>query len=223
MLTQLPVQPLVISPTAIHLLDEHLADWGFVSASLGYDGALYLMGISPKSAFVPKKRYYGQFAIQTTERTDLHDYRIVRCTDRATQSWTVVNQMMFYAFAQPLPENDLLLVCPAAVLYQPNLFTLNAAVFTSDGLLRCRFLVGDGIASVQTTSSGHIWTSYVDEGIFGNRGWGGRRRVTENDDLTVVPVGVDGLREWDSAGRALYHYPPKHMIPVLRTVTRSTW
>ena len=31
--------------------------------------------------------------------------------------------------------------------------------------------VDDGIASVQTTSDGCIWTSYYDEGVFGNNGW----------------------------------------------------
>ncbi len=211
------LQPLRILPTAAHVLDEHLADWGFVSAAFGYDGALYLMGISPRGAFVPKKRYYGKFQIQTTELADLHAYRVVRYTDQVTQSWTIVNQMMFYAFAEPLPEQELLLVCPAAVLYEPNLFTLNAAVFTSEGTLRCRFLLGDGIATVQTTSTGHIWVGYLDEGIYGRYGWGSSRRVRRlngqgvrlrgSDGQEVAPIGAGGVREWDSTGRALYRYP----------------
>ncbi|WP_176444820.1 hypothetical protein [Paenibacillus herberti] len=33
------------------------------------------------------------------------------------------------------------------------------------------FLLGDGIQSVQVTDKGIIWTSYFDEGVFGNNGW----------------------------------------------------
>src|SRR5262249_20886820 len=49
--------------------------------------------------------------------------------------------------------------------------------------------------SVQATSRGVIWTSYFDEGVFGNYGW-------QN------PVGASGLVGWDSAGKQLYEFQP---------------
>ncbi len=50
-----------------------------------------------------------------------------------------------------------------------------------------RFLVGDGIQNVQTTAGGLIWTSFFDEGVFGNYGW-------------ERPVGESGLIAWDRSG-----------------------
>jgi hypothetical protein len=38
-------------------------------------------------------------------------------------------------------------------------------------VFRRELLLGDGVQSVQAMPSGVIWTSYVDEGIFGRLGW----------------------------------------------------
>jgi hypothetical protein len=56
-------------------------------------------------------------------------------------------------------------------------------------------LLGDGIATVQATSEGVIWTSYFDEGVFGNFGW-------------QDPIGASGLVAWDSAGNKVYEFQP---------------
>lgn len=56
-------------------------------------------------------------------------------------------------------------------------------------------MLGDGIQSVQATSNGIIWTSFFDEGIFGNFGW--------ND-----PVGACGLVAWNAEGNKIYDFQP---------------
>jgi hypothetical protein len=54
-------------------------------------------------------------------------------------------------------------------------------------------LLGDGIETIQATSSGEIWASYFDEGIFGNYGW-------------KDPVGASGLVAWDARGKKVYEF-----------------
>ena len=44
------------------------------------------------------------------------------------------------------------------------------------------------------TEENKIWTSYFDEGVYGNYGW-------------EVPIGRNGLRAWDSNGNEMYQYP----------------
>ncbi|WP_440117757.1 hypothetical protein [Paenibacillus sp. QZ-Y1] len=60
-----------------------------------------------------------------------------------------------------------------------------------DGNTIREFLLGDGIQSVQVTKNGTIWTSYFDEGVFGNNGWSN-------------PIGSQGLVAWDEHGNKLY-------------------
>jgi hypothetical protein len=62
-------------------------------------------------------------------------------------------------------------------------------------VLAREILLGDGIQSVQATSAGVIWTSFFDEGVFGNYGW-------------QSPVGASGLVAWDSAGFKRYEFRP---------------
>jgi hypothetical protein len=104
-------------------------------------------------------------------------------------------------YVQPLPGGQWLLVrsrCRAGVIdpENPNARThqRNARVHDASGTLLRRFLLGDGIARVQTTPGGRIWTSFFDEGVFGNLGWS-------------QPIGAWGLLCWDHGG-LLYRYSP---------------
>jgi hypothetical protein len=96
---------------------------------------------------------------------------------------------------QPLPD-ELLLVCARSYYKGPNDFERNGRVYTRDGKFAREILLGDGIQSVQTTSGGVIWTSYFDEGVFGNYGW-------------ESPVGASGLVAWDSAGNKVFEFEPR--------------
>lgn len=95
-------------------------------------------------------------------------------------------------FVQPLGE-ALLLVCARSQYRGPDDIEKNGRVYGRDGAFRRELLLGDGIQSVQTTPSGVIWTSYFDEGIFGNFGWN-------------APLGEPGLIAWDAAGESLYRF-----------------
>jgi hypothetical protein len=95
---------------------------------------------------------------------------------------------------QPLPD-ELLLVCARSYYKGPDDVEKNGRVYTRDGKFAREILLGDGIQSVQATPRGMIWTSYFDEGVFGNYGW-------------QSPVGASGLVAWDSAGNKLYEFQP---------------
>ena len=94
-----------------------------------------------------------------------------------------------YHFAQPLPMTNYLCVAMRA-----NDDQLNAGVHEADGALSRSFHVGDGVEDVQTTSSGAIWVSYFDEGIFG----GPRGRT----------IGRDGANCFDQEGRVEFGFNP---------------
>jgi outer membrane protein assembly factor BamB len=93
---------------------------------------------------------------------------------------------------QPLP-NELLLVCSRSYYKGPDDFEKNGRIYTRDGEFLREILLGDGIQTVQAMSSGVIWTSYFDEGVFGNYGW-------------TDPVGASGLVAWDSDGNRVYDF-----------------
>ncbi len=96
---------------------------------------------------------------------------------------------------QPLPD-ALLLVCARSFRKGPDDFDRNGRIYSLDGRFLREILLGDGIQSVQTTPQGVIWTSYFDEGIFGNYSWGN-------------PVGDAGLVAWDEFGEKRYEFAPR--------------
>ncbi len=95
---------------------------------------------------------------------------------------------------QPLTD-ALLLVCARSYFKGPDHFEKNGRIYSRSGKFLREILLGDGIRSVQATSNGLIWTSYFDEGIFGNYGWSD-------------PIGATGLVTWDCDGKKVYEYEP---------------
>lgn len=108
---------------------------------------------------------------------------------------------MNFPMAQPLLDKFILIGARCA-FRGPKDIDKNGRVYSKAGKLRSAFVLGDGINNAQTTSSGVIWTSYLDEGVFGNLGW-------------KKPIGSSGLVAWDSSGKKLYEYkPPKGIGPI---------
>ena len=102
---------------------------------------------------------------------------------------------------QPVGD-DLLLVCARSQYRGKNDVDLNARVYARDGTFLREFLLGDGVETVQTTGRGEIWTSYFDEGVFGNYGW-------------IDPVGAAGLVAWNQAGDKTYEYDPDGSVDAI--------
>jgi hypothetical protein len=86
-------------------------------------------------------------------------------------------------------------VCARSHYKSPTDFEKNGRIYSLSGEFSREILLGDGIQSVQATSNGIIWTSFFDEGVFGNFGWN-------------EPVGASGLVAWNSAGNKIYDFQP---------------
>jgi hypothetical protein len=102
---------------------------------------------------------------------------------------------------QPLGD-EILLICARSHYRGPDDYDKNGRIYTRDGEFVRGILLGDGIHSVQATSGKVVWTSYMDEGIFGNLGW---------ED----PVGSSGLVAWSQDGEKLYEHRPAKALDAI--------
>jgi hypothetical protein len=170
-------------------LAPHLDGFEVISLSLGPDRAAYVLAEKP-----PIKQDWRSDQLAT--------FVVLRCDEVSIERIVLADQPGNAHYVQPLPGDELLLVCARSAYRAHDDYDLNAQVFGRDGALRRSFCLGDGIASVQTTSDGCIWTSYYDEGVFGNNGW---VMPLDSEEL-VRPLGHSGLVCWDANGKPLYEY-----------------
>ena len=93
------------------------------------------------------------------------------------------------------PVGDDFLLLGARCAYRKKGPDKNAWLVRRDGTVLSRFCLGDGIEECIVRSDSTIITSYFDEGVFGNNGWG----CTYHDEY-VPPVGECGLIVWTAEG-----------------------
>ncbi|OWA34942.1 hypothetical protein B9G55_14465 [Saccharibacillus sp. O16] len=177
-------------------LSAELEGWEVMTATLGYNGKAYLM-LTGKTPPVSQTSDLLSAASSPSAPPPRQKVLIVNLAAAASSpAWDEVSipieeqliegESLTYHYAQPLGEE--LLVVSARSRYEAHdRYDLNAVVWGKDGSVQRRFLLGDGIQQVQTTAGGLIWTSYFDEGVFGNYGW-------------KRPVGESGLIAWDREG-----------------------
>ena len=174
--------------------EQALQGASLISVCIGPDTHLYALA---RQGSADDKQVGAGGAIFPKIRPDSPKDFIVLVYDGSQfKNIAIPRQTLNYHFAQPLPNEELLLVCARSQHRGTNDHDLNGRVFDSEGHQIREFLLGDGIADVQTTADGRIWTSYFDEGVFGNFGW---------DE----PVGSNGLRCWSSEGELVYEYEPE--------------
>jgi hypothetical protein len=180
-----------LSPVAD--LRSIIADGELVAFNVGPDKCVYLViALHPLDYRLERN---GGASFPKTIPHQPQKYRIVALHDDQTILDLTVEQEQFNIHdIQPL-GNDLLLTCARAQYRSPNDFEKNGRIYNRSGQFLCEILLGDGIQSVQTTSDGIIWTSFFDEGVFGNYGWSD-------------PVGASGLVAWDSTGQKHWEYQP---------------
>ncbi|HEV8067358.1 MAG TPA: hypothetical protein VGP76_06460 [Planctomycetaceae bacterium] len=163
-----------------------------VAFNVGPDGVVYLV-----VAFEPLDyRHSGSIgSFPKTTSAQPQTYRVVGLAGQEILLDVVIEREPFNIHdVQPLGD-QLLLVCVRSHYRGPDDFERNGRVYNRDGTVAGEILLGDGIKSVQTTPAGVIWTSYFDEGVFGNFGW-------------ERPIGESGLVAWSSEGQKLYEFEP---------------
>ncbi len=174
-------------------LAPYLIGFELMSCALGPNGELYALAVTAPADYREIASSGAGFPKIWTERP--HDVRILRFDGINVTQRDIPDQHWNFYHVQPLPDDELLLVVSRSRCFADGAYDLNAKVYVGDGTLKREFLLGDGIRDVQTTADGRIWTSYFDEGIFGNSGW-------------TEPVGQPGLILWDRFGNRLYGYSP---------------
>ncbi|MCX7748205.1 MAG: hypothetical protein N2645_15165 [Clostridia bacterium] len=167
-------------------LQEYIEGYQIISISIGADNGYYVLAVNN----VPK-RIDGMF--QQTQTSTQHDYKVITVQYDNVYTVNIDNQEWNYHFVQPIGDSNILLVCARSRYYGHNKYDLNGKIFDLNGNLIKEFLLGDGIQDVKVSSGGIIWTSYFDEGVFGNYGW-------DN------PIGSCGLRAWNQNGETVYIY-----------------
>lgn len=167
-------------------LSKELQDKEVQSFSLGYDGKLYVLTTYSKDN-VQYRTANGLYPRLHTDNP--HDFVVYVATYSNIEMYVIPQQTWNYWFIQPLLNDELLLVCGRSKQSYKAKQEENASVFSLDGQYLRSFTIGDGIADMQTTSIGEIWTSYFDEGV----SW--------SDTST-------GLLRWDAIGTPLYNYTP---------------
>ena len=139
------------------------------------------------------ERSHGSFV--RTRGREPQTYRVLAFSEiGCSLDLTISDEPFNIHSVQPLGE-ELLLACARCVYHGSGDFDRNGRVYSREGVFRREILLGDGIQSLQTTSTGTIWTSYFDEGVFGNRGW-------------YDPVGSSGLVSWNSGGGKESEFQP---------------
>jgi hypothetical protein len=105
-------------------------------------------------------------------------------------------ESMAISHIQPLPRDGLLLAS-ARCRWREGGAERNAMALDWSGRELDRFTLGDGIEDVRVAPDGTIWTSYFDEGVFGNYGWGNRG---------PIPIGAPGLVAFTPEGEVALSY-----------------
>jgi hypothetical protein len=173
-------------------LSQHLADLYTISMSAGPGNELFILA-APSPIDYREEAHGASFAKINPDQPE--DFVILRIGETNISRHDIFKQQWNYHYVQPLPNDEMLLVCARSRYRTHDDYDLNAKVFSLDGELQREFLLGDGIRDVQVTSSGQIWVGYSDEGVFGNFGWN-------------KPVGSSGLIQWDKFGKKTYQFSP---------------
>jgi len=137
----------------------------------------------------------GMFAVIKSEKSK--DYTFIRHDLKGNEILRTVIKDEYFNFhnVNYLPTEEILLICGRSRYKSETEIDKNARIYNSSGELVRDFIAGDGIQDVKVDTLGNIWTSYFDEGIFGNYGWNS-------------PIGISGLICWNKIGDKIWEFEP---------------
>ena len=144
-----------------------------------------------------EERGIGSFAVTQTNEGQLYDIYLL--VDDTLILLTTIKENYNIHDLQLLNNRELLLVCTRAFYHSKDDYEKNGRIYSIEGIFQREILLGDGIQNVQTDSNGIIWTSFFDEGVFGNFGWN-------------EPVGKSGLIAWNTEGKKVYEFQPTYPL-----------
>ena len=143
----------------------------------------------------PYRTEDGTSSLIKSEKPKSFRFLVFDLDGQLIQETRIENEFFNFHFGLFMNSEEILLAS-ARCAYHDNDPDKNARVFDLKGNFLRDFVLGDGIESVKVDRSGKIWTSYFDEGIFGNYGWN-------------QPVGAPGLICWDKNGKKEWEFEPR--------------
>ncbi|HVT79965.1 MAG TPA: hypothetical protein VHM90_04855 [Phycisphaerae bacterium] len=178
-----------------------ILDGQLVALNVSHDGKIYAVVARGLLDYREERKDGVSFA--KTTPSQLQSYRVVTLGgNEIFRDVTVEGERFNIHDVQPLPNGELLLVCNRCHRRAFDDIEKNGRIYDSDGVFRREILLGDGIQRTQATAEGIVWTSYFDEGVFGNFGWN-------------EPVGAAGLVAWDAFGNKIYEYRPPNGLDTI--------
>lgn len=177
-----------------------IGDGELVAFNIGPDGLVYIV-----VALEPLRYRFegpGGASFVRTKPDRPQNYRVVGLSgSEVVLDVRIEGEKYNIHEVQPLPD-AFLLVCARSYRKGPDDYDRNGRIYSLNGKFQREILLGDGIQAVQATPQGIIWTSYFDEGIFGNYGWGN-------------PVGASGLIAWDAFGEKRFEFEPREGLQAI--------
>ncbi len=166
-----------------------------LALGIGWDGAIY--AAARRSAEdLTVSRGLGIFPKSRLEQAT--DHLVVRWEAGALRTLVVPEHAVVANYVQPFPGG--IVLAAGRCYWRPEGAEHNAVAFDWTGRELARFTLGDGIADLRVTREGTMWTSYFDEGVFGNYGWG---------DPGPPPIGASGLVGFSTRGEVGFTYDPE--------------
>jgi len=189
-------KPTAITPSFTHALEDTLGAAGqIVAFDAGPRADAYIVvALKPLDYRTAAAKNQASFVKTVPEAAQR--YRVVGVRAGEVELDVCIEDEKFNVHhVQPLGD-ELVLACARSYYRGPNDFDRNGRIYRRNGEFLREILLGDGVQTMQATSHGELWTSYFDEGIFGNYGW-------------RDPVGASGLLAWSETGEKLYTYQPE--------------
>ncbi|WP_430883351.1 hypothetical protein [Fusibacter sp. JL216-2] len=107
--------------------------------------------------------------------------------------FAIENYKVDFHFVREIDQEQILLASARCQYFSESNIEKNAIIFSKSGVVKNTLTLGDGIQDIKVSKNKELWTSYFDEGVFGNYGW-------------EVPLGQSGLRCWTLNGDTVYDY-----------------
>jgi len=151
---------------------------------IGYDGKIYIL---PEPRFIDNNRERFSVIVLYV------DWDSEKLIDSSCYDLGEFDHGYYHI--QPIGKTLLMVNCRCS--YNNGNPDKNAFIISPAGEVLNRFCLGDGIRDVFVRPDNMIVTSYFDEGIYGNFGWG--------DADSELPIGCHGLIVWNSKGEQQFH------------------
>ncbi|WP_246667317.1 hypothetical protein [Bradyrhizobium macuxiense] len=171
-----------------------------IRISIANDGSLLFLfaeKAATKHLFETYQQGIGIFSRTRTQMpVRLH---LVRMTSEKSQVVELPGLDLTAPFVDVFTDGRILIAGPRCEWRGENDFDLNGAIIQPSTGKVARMLLGDGISAVQVDDLGRIWVGYLDEGVFGNFGWGFR--------VGPKPIGAAGLVCFSDIGEKVWEFP----------------